>query len=165
MRIIAGIVAIAVVLTLTNGLATAQTQRTDTCVDGIADAYRFRVPNFTQHEIRVTANRNNPGMFFLIFKDSLQGVAYSNSRSLHWSAGLLSGAHEVWVGCLRTTSYTIQWVSGNERRLSPPRYVSYLTGANLSAKSSLHPVETDANMERILQWAHARQLAAEQEEK
>ena len=72
--------------------------------------------------------------------------------------------YEVWVGCLRTSSYTIQWVSGNEKRLSPPRYVSYLTGANLSAKSSLSGVETDANMERILQWASARQLAAEQTE-
>ena len=154
----------AVMLALTAGLASAQTQRTDLCVDGIADAYRFRAANFTQHEIRVTANRDNPGIFFLIFKDSVQGVASSNSRSLHWSAGLLRGAHEVWVGCIRTTSYTIQWVSGNERRLSPPRYVPYITGANLSAKSSLHAVETDANMERILQWAHARQLAAEQAE-
>ena len=165
MRIKAVIVALAVVLALTNGLASAQTQRTDTCVNGIADVYRFRVPNFTQHEIRTTANRNNPGIFFLIFdSDSLQGVAHSNSRSLHWSAGLLSGRHEVWVACLRTTSYTIQWVSGNERRLSPPRYIPYLTGANLSAKSSLRAVETDAHMERILQWARARQMAAEQAE-
>ena len=164
MRIKAVIVALTVVLALTNGLASAQTQRTDTCVDGIADVYRFRVPSFTQHEIRVTANRDNPGMFFLVFKDSLQGISSSNSRSLHWSAGLLSGRHEVWVGCLRTTSYTIQWVSGNERRLSPPRYVSYLTGADLSAKSSLRAVETDAHMERILQRARARQLAAEQAE-
>ena len=153
----------AVMLALTAGLASAQTQRTDTCVNGIADTYRFRVPSFTQHEIRVTANRNNPGIFFLIFdSDSLRGVAHSNSRSLHWSAGLLSGRHEVWVGCLRTASYTIQWVNGNERRLSPPRYVSYLTGADLSAKSSLRGVETDTRKERILQWAHARHLAAEQ---
>ena len=164
MRIKAVIVALAVVLALTTGLASAQTQRTDTCVDGVADVYRFRVPSFTQHEIRVTANRDNPGIFFLIFSDSLRGVAHSNSRSLHWSAGLLSGGHEVWVGCLRTTSYTIQWVNGNERRLSPPRYISYLTGANLRAKSSLRAVETDAHMERILQWARAQQLAAEQAE-
>ena len=164
MRIKVVLVALAVVLALTNGLASAQTQRTDTCVPGIADAYRFRVPNFTQHEIRLTANRNNPGVFFLVFDGdpSLVGVTSSNSRSAHFSAGLLSGRHEVWVGCLRTTSYTIQWVSGNERRLSPPRYVPYLTGADLAAKSSLHPVETDADMERILQWARARHLAAEQ---
>ena len=164
MRITAGVVAIAVVLVLTPWLASAQTQRTDVCVRGVADAYRFRVPSFTQHEIRVTADSNSPGMFFLIFKDSLQGVAHSNSRSLYWSSGLLNGRYEVWVGCLRTSSYTIQWVSGNEKRLSPPRYVSYLTGANLSAKSYLSGVETDANMERILQWASARQLAAEQTE-
>ena len=39
----------------------AQTQRTDVCVKGIADAYRFRPVPFTQNEIRVTTNRNNPG--------------------------------------------------------------------------------------------------------
>ena len=154
----------AVALALTNGLAAAQTQRTDTCVDGVADAYRFPVASFTQHEIRVTANRNNPGIFFLVFdSDSdVVGVAHSNSRSLHWSAGLLRGRHQVWVACLRNTSYTIQWVSGNERRLSPPRYISYLTGADLNVKPSPAAVETDAYMERILQWARTRQLAAEQ---
>ena len=165
MRIKAVTVALVVVFALTNGLASAQMQRTDTCVDGIADAYRFRAPNFQQHEIRITANRDNPGVFFLIFdSDSLVGISSTNSRSSHWSAGLLSGRHEVWVGCLRTTSYTIQWVNGNEKRLSPPRYVSYLTSANFTAKPSPPAVETDVNMERMLQWARARQLAAEQAE-
>ena len=41
----------------------AQPQRTDVCVNGIADAYRFRPVPFTQNEIRVTTNTNNPGFF------------------------------------------------------------------------------------------------------
>ncbi len=144
------------------GTVGAQTQRTDTCVDGIADVYRFRPTSFTQNEIRVTTTRNNPGFFFLIFdSDSdVRGVAHSNSRSLHLSTGMLSGAHEVWVACLRNSAYTIQWVSGNEKRLSAPRYVSYLTGADLGAK--LAPVEPSMNIhiERALRRARGRQLAA-----
>ena len=158
------LVVAAAVLGLTGSQAAGQTQRTDTCVDGVADAYRFSVARFTQHEVRVTADRNNPGIFFLVFdSDSdVVGVAHSNSRSLHWSAGLLSGRHQVWVACIRNTGYTIQWVSGNERRLSAPRYISYLTGTDLSAKPSPGAIETDVQLEGVLQWARTRQLAAEQ---
>ena len=164
MQIKVVIVALVVVFTLTNGLASAQPQRTDTCVRGIADAYRFTANLFTQHEIRLTANRNNPGIFFLVFDsdDDLVGFSGSNTRSVHWSSGLLRGRHEVWVGCLRASSYTIQWVNGNEKRLSPPRYISYLNGVYLTPKPSPQAVEFDVHMEPILQWAHARQLAAEQ---
>ena len=92
--------------------AAAQTQRTETCVDGIADVYRFRPAAFTQNEIRLMAGRNNPGLFFIVFDADadVQGVSFSNSRSVHWWAGMLSGNHDVWVGCLRNASYTIQWV-------------------------------------------------------
>ena len=105
MQIKVVIVALVVVFTLTNGLASAQPQRTDTCVRGIADAYRFTTNLFTQHEIRLTANRNNPGIFFLVFDsdDDLVGFSSSNTRSVHWSSGLLRGRHEVWVGCQRWT--------------------------------------------------------------
>ena len=81
------------------------------------------------------------------------GIAYTNSRSLHWSSGLLSGNHEVAVGCVRSSSYTIQWVSGNERRLSAPRHVSYITGADLSAKPVPVAIEPDVTLERMLQRA------------
>ena len=106
MRIKAVIIALGVVLALSNGLASAQPQRTDTCVRGIADAYRFTTNLFTQHEIRLTANRNNPGIFFLVFDSDadLVGISSSNTRSVHWSSGLLRGRHEVWVGCLRASS-------------------------------------------------------------
>ena len=140
----------------------AQTQRTDVCVKGIADAYRFRPVPFTQNEIRVTTNRNNPGFFFLVFAPQSRtvGSASSNSRSLHFSTGLLNGRHEVWVGCLRSSSYTIQWVNGNEKRLSPPRYISFLTSANLTAKAPV--VATEIRLEQAMQQAAASQLAAEQ---
>ena len=166
MRIKAVIIALGVVLALTTGLASAQPQRTDTCVEGVADAYRFTANVFTQHEIRLTANRNNPGIFFLVFDSdgNVRGGSFSNTRSVHWSSGLLRGRHQVWVGCLRSSSYTIQWVNGNEKRLSPPRYVSFLQAAYLTHKPSPQAIEFDANMERVLQWAHAQQLAAEQAE-
>ena len=146
MRIKAVIIALGVVLALSNGLASAQPQRTDTCVSGIADAYRF--------------------MCFLVFDADrdLVGLSSSNTRSVHWSSGLLRGRHEVWVGCLRASSYTIQWVNGNEKRLGPARYVSYLNGVYLTPKPSPQAVEFDVHMEQILQWAHNRQLAAEQSE-
>ena len=164
MRIKAVIIALGVVLALPNGLAFAQRERTDTCVSGIADAYRFTTNLLTQHEIRLTANRNNPGMFFLVFDSDgdLVGLSSSNTRSVHWSSGLLRGRHEVWVGCLRASSYTIQWVNGNEKKLGPARYVSYLNGVYLTLKPSPQAVEFDVHMEQILQWAHNRQLAAEQ---
>ena len=141
----------------------AQTQRTGVCVNGIADAYRFRPVAFTQNEIRVTTDRNNPGFFFLVFnpQDRTVGIASSNSRSLHFSTGLLSGRHEVWVACLRSSSYTIQWVNGNEKRLSPPRYISFLTSANLTAKAPV--VATEIRLEQAMQQAAASQLAAERQ--
>ena len=116
--------------------AEAQTQRTDLCVPGIADVYRFNVPVFTQHEFRVYAERNNPGIFFLVFNpaNDVRGAASSNSRSLYWSAGMIRGRHEIAVACLRQTRYHIVHVRGNEIRLPAPRYVSYFTGSYFGSK-------------------------------
>jgi hypothetical protein len=159
------VVVIAVVLSVlvVGGAASAQTQRTDTCVDGIADVYRFRPAAFTQNEIRVTVNRNNPGFFLLIFDSDVDvvGIVHSNSRSLHWSTGMLRDRYEVWVGCVRSASYTIQWVNGNEKRLSPPRYVSYLTGADLGGKTTAVEPSRDIRSEYALQRARVRQIVAE----
>ena len=159
------IVAFIVPILLAGGLASAQTQRTDTCVDGIADVYRFRPAAFTQNEIRVIANRNNPGFFFLVLdlEADVMGVVHSNSRSLHWSTGMLRGSYDVWVGCVRGASYTIQWVNGNEKRLGPPRYISYLTGSALIDKLGPVEISTDMRFDRALQWARSRQLAAERD--
>ena len=129
----------------------AQTQRTERCVPGIADLYRFNVPSFTQHEFRVYAERNNPGIFFLVFNPDgdVRGASSSNSRSLYWSAGLIRGRHEIAVACLRAARYHIVHVRGNEIRLAAPRYISFLTGSDLSSKSGVELV-TDIRMERRL---------------
>ena len=116
--------------------AEAQTQRTEVCVPGIADVNRFNVPRFTQHECRVYAERNNSGIFFLVFNPSnkVRGAASSNSRSLYWSAGLIRGRYEIAVSCLRQARYHIVHVRGNEIRLAAPRYVPFLTGAYFGSK-------------------------------
>ena len=132
--------------------AEAQTQRTELCVPGIADVYRFNVPAFTQHEFRVYAERNNPGIFFLVFNrdNNVRGAASSNSRSLYWSAGLLRGRHEIAVACLRQARYHIVHVRGNEIRLAAPRYVPFLTGAYFGSKSGADIV-FDVDIEDALQ--------------
>lgn len=89
------------------------------------------------------------------------GIVHSNSRSLHWSTGMLRDRYEVWVGCVRSASYTIQWVNGNEKRLSPPRYVSYLTGADLGGKTTAVEPSRDIRSEYALQRARVRQIVAE----
>ena len=131
--------------------AEAQTQRTELCVPGIADIYRFTVPLFTQHEFRVYAERNNPGIFFLIFDpdNDVRGSAASNSRSLYWSAGLIRGRHEIAVACVRRARYHIVHVRGNEIRLAAPRHISFLTNADLGSKLGAELV-TDVHIERQL---------------
>lgn len=142
--------------------AGAQTQRTERCVPGIADLYRFNVPRFTQHEFRVYAERNNPGIFFLVFNPDgdVRGASSSNSRSLHWSAGLISGRHEIAVACLRAATYHIVHVRGNEIRLAAPRYISFLTGADVGSKLGAELV-TDVRFERRLLHYMGELMAAE----
>ena len=129
----------------------AQTQRTELCIPGIADVYRFSVPAFTQHEFRVYAERNNPGIFFLIFnaESDVRGSASSNSRSLYWSSGLIRGRHDILVACIRQTRYHIVHVRGNEIRLAAPRYLSFLTGATFGRKLGAEVV-SDVQIERHL---------------
>ena len=129
----------------------AQTQRTELCVPGVADIYRFNVPTFTQHEFRVYAERNNPGIFFLIFNpdNDVRGAASSNSRSLYYSAGLIRGRHEIAVACLRQARYHIVHVRGNEIRLAAPRNLPFLTNAELSNKLGAELV-SDIHIEQQL---------------
>lgn len=142
--------------------AEAQTQRTERCVPGIADLYRFNVPTFTQHEFRVYAERNNPGIFFLVFNPDgdVRGASSSNSRSLHWSAGLIRGRHEIAVACLRAVRYHIVHVRGNEIRLAAPRYIPFLTGSDLGSKPGAELV-ADVRMERRLLRYAGELMAAE----
>ena len=153
-RLARRIATLALVCGLAIGAATsaeAQTQRTEVCVPGIADVYRFNVPRFTQHEFRVYAERNNPGIFFLVFNPSndVRGAAASNSRSLYWSAGLIRGQYEIAVACLRQARYHIVHVRGNEIRLAAPRHVSYLTGAYYGSKLGAE-IEFDIHLEEPL---------------
>ena len=140
----------------------AQTQRSELCVPGIADIYRFNVPVFTQHEFRVYAERNNPGIFFLIFNpdDDVRGAAASNSRSLYYSAGLIRGRHAIAVACLRRARYHIVHVRGNEIRLAPPRHVSFLTGADIGSKLSAELI-SDIHIEHQLSRYVSELTAAE----
>ena len=144
--------------------AEAQTQRTDLCVPGVIDIYRFTVPAFTQHEFRVYAEKNNPGIFFLIFNpdNDVRGSASSNSRSLYWSAGLIRGRHQVGVACLRQTRYHIVHVRGNEIRLAAPTYVSYLTGAYFGSKVGAKIV-FDVDLEEPFQRARSELMATERD--
>ncbi len=142
--------------------AEAQTQRTELCVPGIADVYRFNVPAFTQHEFRVYAERNNPGIFFLIFNpdDDVRGAASSNSRSLYWSSGLIRGRHEIAVSCLRQARYHIVHLRGNEIRLAAPRYLSFFTGAEIGSKLGAELV-SDVHIEQRLAGYMSELAAAE----
>ena len=144
--------------------AEAQTQRTELCVPGVADVYRFNVPKFTQHEFRVYAEGNNPGIFFLVFNPDgdVRGSASSNSRSLYWSAGLIRGRHEIAVACLRQARYHIVHVRGNEIRLAAPRYVSFFTGAYFGSKIGAEVV-FDAHLEGLLHRYMGELTATERE--
>ena len=143
------------------GMASAQTQRTDFCVSGIADVYPFNPGSYTQNEIRLITTLNNPGFFLIVYDsyDDVVGEVYSNSRSLHFSTGMLSGRHEVAVGCVRGSDYTIQWVSGNERQLGAPSYVVYSSGSETSAKAGRSVTFADVGLERTLQRAHGKHAA------
>ncbi len=140
------------------GPAHAQSAKSDTCVPNVADAYRFTAtPVLSQHEFRVYAERNNSGIFMLLFDSDSDtvGLSAGNDRFLHMSLGLIRGRHRLLVACVRRTDYSVGRVNGNERALARAGIVRYGRPADLREKAAQPNLDIPINVEINLQRAMA----------
>ena len=139
--------------------AYGQSAKSGTCVPNVADAYSFRAtPVLSQHEFRLYAERNNSGIFMLLFDSDSDtvGVSAGNDRFLHMSLGLIRGRHRLLVACVRRTDYSVGRVNGNERALGRDGTVSYGRPADLREKAAQPILDIPINVEINLQRAMAK---------
>jgi hypothetical protein len=143
--------------------AYGQSAKSDTCVPNVADVYRFTAtPRLSQHEFRLYAERNNPGMFMLLVDSDgdTVGLSAGNDRFLHLSVGLISGRHQLLVACVRRADYSVGRVNGNERALARGGTLRYGRPADLRQKTAAPNLDIPINVEINLQRGMAELAAA-----
>lgn len=138
--------------------AYGQSAKSDTCVPNVADVYRFNAtPALSQHEFRLYAERNNPGIFMLLVDSAgdTVGLSAGNDRFLHMSVGLIRGRHRLLVACVRRADYWVGRVNGNERALARAGTVRYGRSADLRDKPAPPNLDIPINVEIRLQRSMA----------
>ena len=152
-------IGLALLLLCVSLLAYGQSTKSETCIPNVADVYWFNAtPRLSQHEFRLYATRNNPGIFMLLVDSASDtvGVSAGNDRFLHLSAGLIRGRHRLLVACVRRTDYSVGRVNGNEKRLNRSGTIAYGQPVDLRDKAAPPELDTPLHLEVNLQRAAAK---------